>query len=152
MASGDCESTVVKVGQPCTVKVEVFRGPQGPKGDTGPQGPQGPPGSGFVQKKIVVGPFSTGVLDQIPIATYVGTKWFLTVADLSNNCTQSQVWAGHNGTIANHSRFSIFSTPAASPVNHSVAVAVVGANMELQITNNTAGNVTARSTSIPIAV
>lgn len=136
----DC-STRVEVIEEVTRKVEVFRGPQGPKGDPGV------PGAALPETKITIGTTATGIADAVAIATSVSVRWLLTITDnVTGEQTHSEIWAGHDGTNAAHVRYGIFS--ATTPVPHTVAVAIVGANLELQVTNNSANTATSRAVRI----
>ena len=147
MAAGDCEVRVEIIEDP-TVRVEVFRGPQGPAGPAGPVGPPGPPGppgpSGLTQTKISIASAATGVSDSIPIASGPSAKWLLTITDdVTGDQTQSEIWAGNDGTLVGHTRYGIFSIGAVVP--HTVAVVIIAANMELQVTNTGGNTVTSRA-------
>lgn len=141
MAQDGC-STRVEIVETPTVKVEVFRGPQGPKGDPGGGG------GGLTETKITIATTLTGIADSLPLAANPSVKWLLTITDnTTGEQTHSEIWAGHDGSVASHIRYGIFS--AATPVPHTVAVVIVGANMELQVTNNSANTVTSRAVRIP---
>lgn len=140
--SDDCV-TVVEVVEK-VVKVEIPRGPQGPVG------PQGPAGVGLVESKVTITPASTVIADSVPIGTFQSAKWLLTVTDGSLNQTQSEIWAGHDGSAAAHTRYAIFS--AGGAVAHTVDVALVAGSLELQVTNNTGANITARAVRLGTSV
>lgn len=138
--SDDCV-TRVEVVEEVTTKVVVYRGPQGPKGD---KGDPGGGGGGGVQVKITIATTLTGISDSVPLATVPSARWLLTITDnTTGEQTHSEIWAGHDGTVVSWTRYGIFS--AVTPVPHTVAVVIVGANMELQVTNNSANTITSRA-------
>lgn len=145
------DSTLVEVVEEITVRVEVFRGPQGPAGPAGPVGPQGPPGpqgpSGLTQNKITIASAATGVADSVPIASGPAVRWMLTITDdVTGDQTQSEIWAGNDGTLVGHTRYGIFSIGAVVP--HTVAVVIVATSMELQVTNTGGNTVTSRAAQL----
>ncbi len=121
------DTTRVEVVEEITVRVEVFRGPQGPAGPAGPAGPIGPPGptgpSGLTQNKITIAAAATGVADSIPIASGPSARWMLTITDdVTGDQTQSEIWAGNDGTLVGHTRYGIFSIGGVVP--HTVDVLI----------------------------
>lgn len=132
------DTTRVEVVEEITRKVEVFRGPQGADGKDG---------AGITETKIAIATTLTGIADSVPLSTIRAVKWTLTVTDTTTGeQSHSEIWAGHDGVVAAHTRYGIFSATTAVP--HTVAVVIVGGNMELQVTNNSANTITSRAVRI----
>jgi len=129
------DTTRVEVVEEITVKVEVFRGPSGADGKDG---------AGISENKITIASAAVGVADSIPIAFGPSARWLLTITDnVTGNQTQSEIWAGNDGTLVGHTRYGIFSIGAAVP--HTVAVVIIAASMELQVTNTGGNTITSRA-------
>ena len=129
------DTTRVEVVEEITVKVEVFRGPSGADGKDG---------AGVSENKITISASATGVADQYAIATGPSAKWLLTITDnVTGDQTISEIWAANDGTTAAHTRYGINSI--GTPVPHTVVVVILGGNMELQVTNNSANPITSRA-------
>lgn len=133
------DTTRVEIIEEVTVRVEVFRGPQGPAGKDG---------TGITETKITIASAATGVADSIPIASGPSARWLLTITDdVTGNQTQSEIWAGNDGTLVGHTRYGIFSIGGVVP--HTVDVLIIAASMELQVTNTGGNSVTSRAVRIP---
>jgi len=132
------DTTRVEVVEEITRKVEVFRGPSGADGADG---------AGITENKITIATTATGVADSVPIATGPATRWLLTVTDnVTGDQTQSEVWAGNDGTLVGHTRYGIFTI--GTPVPHDVDVVILAGSMELRVTNNALNTVTSRAVRI----
>ncbi len=132
------DTTRVEVVEEITVKVEVFRGPQGADGKDG---------AGVSQNKITIAASATGVADSIAIALGPSARWHLTITDnVTGDQTQSEIWAGNDGTLVGHTRYGIFSIGGVVP--HTVDVVIIAASMELQVANTGGNTVTSRAVRI----
>jgi len=132
------DTTRVEVVEEITVKVEVFRGPSGADGKDG---------AGITENKITIASAATGVADSIPIALGPSARWHLTITDnVTGDQTQSEIWAGNDGTLVGHTRYGIFSIGGVVP--HTVAVVIIAASMELQVTNTGGNTITSRAVRI----
>lgn len=132
------DTTRVEVVEEITVKVEVFRGPSGADGKDG---------AGISENKITIASAATGVADSIPIASGPSARWHLTITDdVTGDQTQSEIWAGNDGTLVGHTRYGIFSIGGV--VLHTVDVLIVGGSMELQVTNTGGNTITSRAVRI----
>lgn len=129
------ESPVAVFVQPATISI-VTAATQGPAGVDGVDGIDG---TGAVE--ISAGPIlpaATLVVDSVAIATYRSVKWIVTLTDsVAGSYKSYEVLAIHNGTTALHTVYGRIG----DPIDATTEVAVVGASLELQITNNNVNNI-----------
>lgn len=110
--------------------------------EQGPAGADGADGIGTVE--VASGPVSNGntvTADQIQIAVYRSVKWFVTITDaVGLQYKAYEVMAVHNGVTANFSVYSLIG----DKLSIFTDVLVVGAFLEIQLTNNSTNDVTVK--------
>ena len=110
--------------------------------EQGPAGADGADGIGTVE--VASGPVSNGntvTADQIQIAVYRSVKWFVTITDaVGLQYKAYEVMAVHNCVTANFSVYSLIG----DKLSIFTDVLVVGAFLEIQLTNNSTNDVTVK--------
>ena len=108
--------------------------------EQGPPGTPGLDGTGVVAlTPVVIIPAATEPVDFLSIATYRSSKWVVTITDSVGSFYKSyEVLAVHNGTTA---LFTVYAK-IGDPIDVTTEVTINGANLELQITNNSSNSIT----------
>lgn len=108
--------------------------------EQGPPGTPGLDGTGVVAlTPVVVAPAATEPVDFLAINTYRSVKWIVTITDSVGSFYKSyEVLAVHNGTTALYTVYG----KIGDPIDVTTEVAINGASLELQITNNSSNSIT----------
>lgn len=115
----------------------------------GPAGVDGLDGTGIVEVESgPVLPAGVVVADSIPIATYRSCKWIVTISSVSGEFKSYEVLAVHNGSTVLFSVYALIG----EPLSILTTVTIVGPNLELGLTNNTANTVSIKVQRIATTV
>lgn len=102
--------------------------------------------SGTTPLTAVVTPTSTVSIDALDTTTIRSAKWFVTITNTTTNEVRAfEVYATHrNGANPLHTVYAVIG----DAIDHVLDVVIVGVNLELQVTNNEAVNITVDATQV----
>ncbi len=136
----EIKTAVIVTPNPEVVIVACEQGPAGQDGADGVNGIDGADGAdgldGVGVVEVSSGPISNGntvVADSVVAATIRSVKWLVTITDsVAGDYKTYEVLGVHNGTTALYSVYGIVGDSISVFTN----VVINGANMELELTNN----------------